>query len=646
MSDATPQAALQLVGRVKASSGVRLTPRLLLAGRVKATSAANSPISVYLTATAKTLSKSRGTDLQLPIPPLYLVARGSARLSASRTLDLYLARQPLAFVYGNITAQSSMRAQAQRLNLFGSIKTTSGVVAHTTYLQLVGRTGGKSTTRTWSLYRTPNFLNLSGTVTAKSAVKTYTALPPTRVSARSSARIDWAIPYYLVGKIHASSNTRSDFLPEHAHLLDGVIRSITAAKVDAEIAPVHLHFLDGRATARSGSRVDNEAFISTGLFGRISARSSVLTDLAPYNARYLFARSIGGVSSSARADIELPLLFPALSATISARSGAQWRLAFGTFPFSIPASVISARSSGNWIGYLFLEPATLNAASALRSPQVQPIWPFGASTIKSTSWAFAPLDYILFYPPPTLIQPATTESFLELITSEHNQQPNYMATVDFSISTYVEGDLPLVANLPFKFDVDWAVGEQEDFVGQWVGRTRFVNLGNVFFSFDTMGLGFDQANWRGAFDPPESLVRLDDYHYRLLLYATIIANHWNGSIPVAYHAWDTLFAGTGVKVLIQDYGNMTMLYGVISPGTPDRVLQALLTNGHMDLRPEGVQILNYVFQIKPRTPYFAFDSESSVVNGWDVGYWGVLIEPGGAFLPEPEPLLIEGEEDE
>jgi hypothetical protein len=226
----------------------------------------------------------------------------------------------------------------------------------------------------------------------------------------------------------------------------------------------------------------------------------------------------------------------------------------------------------------------------------------------------------------------TTEDFLKLITSEHIEKPKYVQTVTVTIQPLADESRTLV-NFPLLFDVDYAVGDQEDKTGQWIGKTRFVPLGNVFFSWDTPGLGWEQGNWRGPFDSPAALTRLDDYHYRILLYATIAANNWDGSVPGAYLAWDTLFANTGLQILIQDEGYMSMLYALRGTTIPDAVTQALFTSGQMNLKPVGVQILDYVFQSLEGLPFFGFDIENDTVSGWDVGVWGTLVPPGSSFLP-------------
>ena len=182
-----------------------------------------------------------------------------------------------------------------------------------------------------------------------------------------------------------------------------------------------------------------------------------------------------------------------------------------------------------------------------------------------------------------------------------------------------------IQQLTEKFDLDVAVGDQLDIVGQWVGvgRQITVPLGNVYFSFDVNGLGFDQGNWFAPFDPVSGIVLLPDQNYRTLLRARIARNVWDGSIPGAYSIWDTVFAGTGIGILIQDLENMHMIMA-LTGNVPDAVTLALFTGGYLSMKPEGVMIDAYMTPTVPNNPYFGFDVENSNISGFDVGAWGAV----------------------
>lgn len=215
--------------------------------------------------------------------------------------------------------------------------------------------------------------------------------------------------------------------------------------------------------------------------------------------------------------------------------------------------------------------------------------------------------------------------YTSLITSEHNEKPRFMAMVSLLAQWAVDRQ-NMLASIPGLFDIDDAVGQQLDWVGQWVGISRNLSipLTGVYFSFDTAGLGFDQGTWLGPFDPTTGLVSLPDNAYLTLLYAVVAANNWDGTVPGAYTAWNTIFEPLGYSILIEDGQDMTMTVALIGP-TPDAVTLALFTGGYLNLRPAGVGITFYYTQSVPNVPIFGFDAENSSISGFDVGAWAVSV---------------------
>lgn len=216
---------------------------------------------------------------------------------------------------------------------------------------------------------------------------------------------------------------------------------------------------------------------------------------------------------------------------------------------------------------------------------------------------------------------ALLTDYTSLITSEHADKPKFMAMVSLLAQWGVDRR-NMLASIPGLFDIDSAVGQQLDFIGEWVGvkRTLSVPLSGVYFSFDTSGVGFDQGTWLGPYDPTTGLVSLPDDQYRILLYATIAANNWDGTVPGAYTAWNTIFQPLGYSVLISDNQDMTMSIVLVGP-TPDAVTLALFTGGYLNLRPAGVGITNYYLPSVPDSPVFGFDVENTSIAGFDVGGW-------------------------
>jgi hypothetical protein len=227
---------------------------------------------------------------------------------------------------------------------------------------------------------------------------------------------------------------------------------------------------------------------------------------------------------------------------------------------------------------------------------------------------------------------AQLSDYTSLITSEHQSAPKFMAMVSLLAQWGVDRR-NLLASIPGLYDIDTAVGQQLDRVGEWVGISRNLSLPltGVYFSFDTAGLGFDQGTWQGPFDPTTGLVALPDDQYRILLYATIAANNWDGTVPGAYAAWNTVFAPLGYSILIQDNQDMTMSLVLLGP-VPDAVTLALFTGGYLNLRPAGVGIVGYYFPSITGVPIFGFDAENPSISGFDGSAWATFNAARGAAL--------------
>lgn len=216
------------------------------------------------------------------------------------------------------------------------------------------------------------------------------------------------------------------------------------------------------------------------------------------------------------------------------------------------------------------------------------------------------------------------DGYLDLVTSEHRSRPNFIATLTALLQPIV-GLQALVYTFPSLFDLDGAVGAQLDVVGQWVGVSRQlpIPLTGVYFSWGISGLGWGQGTWKGPFDPVSGLVSLPDDTYRTYIRAKIASNEWDGTIPGAYSAWDAAFAGTGHGILVQDYGNMHMLFA-LTGSLPDAVTQSLFVNGLLNIKPAGVRIDAFVTPSVPDAPYFGWGIDGPGIAGWGTGAWGVF----------------------
>ena len=185
------------------------------------------------------------------------------------------------------------------------------------------------------------------------------------------------------------------------------------------------------------------------------------------------------------------------------------------------------------------------------------------------------------------------EPYVDLVISEHQPRPKFTNTLVTICQPFAD-NLALLQTLYYLFDLDVAVGQQLDIVGQWIGRTRYLSvpLSDVYFSFDIAGLGFDEGVWKGPDNPSNAnLVALPDPAYRLLLKATAAENQWRGTVPEAYAVWDIMFGGSGITLEIHDNQDMTMDIVVNLNGTtPDALTRALIASGYLNLRPAGVEM--------------------------------------------------------
>lgn len=212
--------------------------------------------------------------------------------------------------------------------------------------------------------------------------------------------------------------------------------------------------------------------------------------------------------------------------------------------------------------------------------------------------------------------------YTELITSQHRDKPKFrtlVGAVSECFSTVAALHLELVG----KFDIDTAVGDQLDIIGQWVGLSRKIRAALlVYFSFDTAGLGFDEGNIKGPFDTSTGLVSLDDDTYRVMLKAKIGANHWDGTMPALTAVYSTAFAGTGSSVFAVDNQDMSMDF-YIAGKDPSALMSELLKGGYFPLKPVGVRINGYTKSSVSGAPIFGFDIQNEKISGFDTGAIGV-----------------------
>lgn len=221
----------------------------------------------------------------------------------------------------------------------------------------------------------------------------------------------------------------------------------------------------------------------------------------------------------------------------------------------------------------------------------------------------------------------TTADYLALITNAHQGKPCFAQTVTASVAPLAKVQSAL-DGLIQDFDLDTAIGVQLDIIGQWVGRSRRIQtpLTGVYFTWGgAADVGWGSGIWQGPYDPDSGLVDLPDDAYRTLLRAKIAANRWDGSIPQAYVVWAAAFPGS-IILAIQDHQDMSMT--INAAGTPLSVVEkALLINGYIPLKPEGVRIAAY-YVVPAAGPIFAWGIPANpAFAGWGTGQWATALTP-------------------
>lgn len=219
----------------------------------------------------------------------------------------------------------------------------------------------------------------------------------------------------------------------------------------------------------------------------------------------------------------------------------------------------------------------------------------------------------------------TTDDYLNLITSEHQDQPNFTETVSFSVAIPIRVQQLYDSMIPI-FDLDLPpVGNQLDIIGEWVGISRNIPIPipGVYFTWNgTDAQGWEFGTWQPSNEPTD-LTTLPDDIYLTLIRARIAANNWDGTTEGAYAIWAIIFPT--LVILIQD--NEDMSFSIAFTGTMiDSLTQALLQGGYLPLKPEGVRINEYIVSVDGN-PFFAWDVVNTNLAGWDTGSWGADLPP-------------------
>lgn len=214
--------------------------------------------------------------------------------------------------------------------------------------------------------------------------------------------------------------------------------------------------------------------------------------------------------------------------------------------------------------------------------------------------------------------------YTEKITNYHATKPLFEQHIDLITRPFTD-IVKAQENFIREFDLDKAVGVQLDVVGEWVGRGRNVSvpITNVYFSWDTEGLGWDQGSWKGPFDPDAWFTQLSDDVYRMVLKAQIAINTWDGTIGHLEDILEIIFAGSGIDMQIIDNQDMSITINAIAINgiaNTSAELISVIKSGELNIKAGGVRVKS-LNVIDPAHPLFGFDTQSTVITGYDAGYW-------------------------
>jgi len=181
------------------------------------------------------------------------------------------------------------------------------------------------------------------------------------------------------------------------------------------------------------------------------------------------------------------------------------------------------------------------------------------------------------------------ERYLNLVTSEHADKQKFTSWL-LSVLTLVDSSTELFKKFDTYFDLDNAVGEQLDIIGEIVGVSRRLN-----------------------FQPSISSPILDDETYLLIIKAKIARNKWDGTVIQIKEVWNSLFPEQ--PLILTD--NQDMSVNALIFGFDTILLKELVSNRYIIPKPQGVKF-NYAY---PADPVFSYGLDTDSFKGYEEGRW-------------------------
>lgn len=236
------------------------------------------------------------------------------------------------------------------------------------------------------------------------------------------------------------------------------------------------------------------------------------------------------------------------------------------------------------------------------------------------------------------------EYYRKLITSEYRLalKFNQMVLNMVGYGTVLDAS---VLDIIDKFDVETAVGDQLDVLGECVGVRRELTFEPTLTKAqdiicpDASELAADNgaesvytvyklpnasrlAGTTGIYAGQNAKLlgaelAISDEIYRVMIKARIIQNIWKGNVLGLYEMWDNLFPDSqGLQ--IQDLQDMS--FNIVLLGDYSVLMQELIMHGYIIPKPEGVRINTLSFISTDGLPIFAYDYNTINYSGY-TSHW-------------------------
>lgn len=153
------------------------------------------------------------------------------------------------------------------------------------------------------------------------------------------------------------------------------------------------------------------------------------------------------------------------------------------------------------------------------------------------------------------------DHYLAMITSEHRDKSKYILMLT-ALLRPSDDIFSLGISIDDEFDIDLAMGSQEDMLGEVADIKRLLPYQPV--------------------SQPSPV--MDNETYRAMIKARIARNLWKGNVESMEDVWQTLF---GTRIVIQDNQDMTI---TVTLDSYPRTLQENIIHGLIIPKPQSVRV--------------------------------------------------------